>query len=87
MKFLRYASAAKILRNWPHTLWKNCLRALPAPQLSARALHLLKTQALARNIRELQNVIERALILSEGQEVIRPEHLMFADSDFRDLRN
>ncbi len=59
----------------------------PAPQRSARALHLLKTQAWPGNIRELQNVIERALILSEGQEVIRPEHLMFADSDFRDLRN
>jgi DNA-binding NtrC family response regulator len=58
----------------------------PAPQLSTPALHLLKMQAWPGNIRELQNVIERALILSEGQAVIRAEHLMFAESDFRDSR-
>ncbi len=56
---------------------------LPAPQLSAAALQLLKTQAWAGNIRELQNVIERAPILSEGQAVIRPEHLLLADASFR----
>jgi transcriptional regulator with GAF, ATPase, and Fis domain len=54
---------------------------LPAPQLSAPALRLLKTQPWPGNIRELQNVIERALILSEDQ-VIRPEHLLLADSSF-----
>ncbi len=55
---------------------------LPAPQLSAPALRLLKTQPWPGNIRELQNVIERALILSEDQAVIRPEHLLLADSSF-----
>jgi DNA-binding NtrC family response regulator len=54
----------------------------PAPELSAEALELLKTQPWAGNIRELQNVIERALILSEDQPVIRPEHLWLADASF-----
>src|SRR5271169_1605820 len=66
-----------------HFLEKYASR-LPAPQLSAEALQLLKTQLWAGNIRELQNVIERALILSENQAVIRPEHLLLAD--FRNAR-
>lgn len=37
------------------------------------------------NIRELQNVIERALILAEEQTIVRPEHLLLADSSFRNL--
>ncbi len=53
---------------------------LPAPEFSAEALQLLKTQPWAGNIRELQNVIERALILSEDEAVIRPEHLLLANS-------
>ncbi len=68
-----------------HFLAKYASR-LPAPQLSAPALHLLKTQPWAGNVRELQNVIERALILSENQAVIRPEHLLLADSSFRSAR-
>ncbi len=65
-----------------HFLEKYAAR-LPAPQLSAAAVQLLKTQPWAGNIRELQNVIERALILSEGQAVIHPEHLLLEDSSFR----
>ena len=56
---------------------------LPPPELSALAMQLLKTHAWPGNIRELQNVIERALILSESQPVIRPEHLLLADSVIR----
>ena len=59
---------------------------LAAPEFSAEALQLLKTQSWAGNIRELQNVIERALILSEDEAVIRPEHLLLADSSFRGSR-
>ncbi|HSZ64176.1 MAG TPA: sigma-54 dependent transcriptional regulator [Terriglobales bacterium] len=58
---------------------------LPPPQMSFPALQLLKRQRWAGNIRELQNVIERALILSEEQNVIRPEHLMLTDSGFCDV--
>jgi DNA-binding NtrC family response regulator len=54
-----------------------------APQLSPHALQLLKTHPWAGNIRELQNVIERALILCEDQTVIRPEHLLLDDRVFR----
>ncbi len=68
-----------------HFLGKYASR-LPAPQLSAPALQLLKTQPWAGNIRELQNVIERALILSEDQAVIRPEYLLLADASFRNAR-
>jgi DNA-binding NtrC family response regulator len=59
---------------------------LPAPPLSFEALQLLRAQPWAGNIRELQNVIERALILCERQALIRPEHLLLSDSNFRNGR-
>jgi DNA-binding NtrC family response regulator len=68
-----------------HILEKLVLRP-PAPQLSSQALQLLKAQPWAGNIRELQNVIERALILSEEKGVIRPEHLLLTAASPRDLR-
>ncbi len=65
-----------------HFLEKYASRA-PAPQLSYPALQVLKAHPWNGNIRELQNVIERALILCEEQPVIRPEHLLLADDSFR----
>src|SRR5271166_3166082 len=62
---------------------EKCAAPLPAPQLSLPALQLLKTHPWAGNIRELQSVIERALILSADQAVIGPEHLLLADTAFR----
>jgi DNA-binding NtrC family response regulator len=59
---------------------------LAAREFSAGALQLLQTQSWAGNIRELQNVIERALILSEDEAVIRPEHLLLADASFCSAR-
>ncbi len=58
----------------------------PGPELSAEALQVLKTQPWGGNIRELQNVIERALILGEGQAVIRPEHFWLSDASCRSSR-
>jgi DNA-binding NtrC family response regulator len=55
----------------------------PTPVLSDEALGLLQTENWRGNIRELQNVIERALILAADQPVIRPVHLMLADPGFR----
>ncbi len=74
--------AEEIAQLAAHFLAKYAAR-LPAPQLSAQALQLLKMQPWAGNIRELQNVIERALILSEDQAVIHPEHLLLADTSLR----
>ncbi len=50
-----------------------------APQLSPQALQVLKNHRWAGNIRELQSVMERALILAADQPVIRPEHLLLVD--------
>jgi len=45
-----------------------------APKLSAEALELMSGYAWPGNIRELRNVVERALVLCEDDE-ITPEHL------------
>ena len=55
----------------------------PTPVLSDEALGLLQTENWRGNVRELQNVIERALILAADQPVIRPAHLILADAGFR----
>ncbi len=49
-----------------------------APVLSEEALGLLQAEPWRGNVRELQNVIERALILAGGQPVIRAAHLMLS---------
>jgi transcriptional regulator with PAS, ATPase and Fis domain len=59
---------------------------LQAPELTAQTLQLLQTYPWPGNIRELQNVIERALILSEDQAAIRPEHLLLSDLTLQNLR-
>lgn len=52
---------------------------LPAPQMIPASLALLKSHPWSGNIRELQNVVERALILCEDSPVIRPEHILLGD--------
>jgi DNA-binding NtrC family response regulator len=54
----------------------------PAPELSADATRLLRAYPWNGNVRELQNVMERALILAEEAPVICPEHLMLNDHQF-----
>jgi len=44
--------------------------------LSAEGAKLLKSHSWAGNVRELQNVIERALILAEDELLILPEHML-----------
>jgi len=51
----------------------------PAPELSDRALSCLQTRALPGNVRELENLLQRALALSSG-DAIEP-------SDFGDLES
>ena len=48
------------------------------PSLSPEAKHLLLTHLWKGNVRELAQVIERALILAEGSRRVEPEHLPFA---------
>lgn len=58
-----------------HSLEKLCVRP-PVSELSPEAVQLLQSQPWAGNVRELQNVMERALILAEDEPVIRAEHLL-----------
>ena len=52
---------------------------LEPPPLSAAGLELLQSYAFPGNVRELKNIIERALIASRGGE-IGPEHLRFLEA-------
>ena len=62
-----------ILQLARHFLDKFSLRP-PAPELSAEGAQLLKSYPWA--VRELQNVIERALILAEDELLILPGHML-----------
>ena len=55
----------------------------PAPELSPQGERLLKAHPWGGNVRELQNVIERALILAEDSGLIGPEHMLIPDGDLR----
>jgi DNA-binding NtrC family response regulator len=46
----------------------------PAPDISPEAARLLEVYPWPGNVREVRNVVERALLLCEGSEIL-PEHL------------
>ena len=48
----------------------------PTPELTPKAVEVLEGYAFPGNVRELRNIIEHALIVSEGAS-IQPEHLRF----------
>ena len=52
------------------------------PAITEQALHMLQTHLWKGNIRELENVIERAIIFA-GDDPIDVEHLPFADHEQR----
>jgi DNA-binding NtrC family response regulator len=68
-----------------HFLEKYTVRP-PAPELSFHSLQLLKAQMWAGNVRELQNVMERALILAGDEVVIQREHLMLGADELGSTR-
>jgi DNA-binding NtrC family response regulator len=49
----------------------------PCPQLSGEAIRILEEHPWKGNVRELQHVMERASILLEEGQTVRPEHLYF----------
>ena len=49
---------------------------VPTPELTPKAVEALEGYAFPGNVRELRNIIEHALIVSEGA-AIQPEHLRF----------
>ncbi|HEB95964.1 MAG TPA: sigma-54-dependent Fis family transcriptional regulator [Sedimenticola thiotaurini] len=49
-------------------------------RFSTTAQHMLTAYDWPGNIRELKNIVERAIILSGDSPVIRPEHLSFSSS-------
>jgi DNA-binding NtrC family response regulator len=71
-----------ILELAQHFLDKFSLRP-PVPELSAEGAALLRSHGWAGNVRELQNVIERALILAEDEVLILPEHMLMPEAGAR----
>ena len=58
---------------------------LPAQVLNLEILSLLQLHSWCGNVRELQQVIERASIMANGGSTILPQHLYFSPSGRRDL--
>ena len=65
-----------------HFLHKHCKNNnIKIPNLSDKAMSILLKHEWRGNIRELENTMERAVLLGEG-EVILPENLYLEESDF-----
>jgi len=64
-----------------HILQRLCQQwNLPLPQLSDHAWQALKSYSFPGNVRELENILERALTLSDGRQ-IDTAHLQLPDSE------
>jgi DNA-binding NtrC family response regulator len=59
---------------------------IATPHLSSEAVHILESHPWNGNVRELQHVMERASILSEGGESIEAEHLYFPQASRAEAR-
>jgi len=54
--------------------------------LSPEVIETLMTYDYPGNVRELRNIIERAAILAYGEDIIRPEHLVFEGPRREDIQ-
>jgi PAS domain S-box-containing protein len=72
-----------------HIVRKLCsARAVPSHEISKKAMNILLNYSYPGNVRELQNILEHALIVCQG-DMIEPEHLPLSlqsrfGSDFDD---
>jgi two-component system response regulator FlrC len=57
-------------------LYRHCVSRCERPQLTDGAMQSLQSYSWPGNIRELDNVIQRALVMMSG-EYIEPTHIMF----------
>ncbi|MCY1428652.1 Transcriptional regulatory protein ZraR [compost metagenome] len=57
---------------------------LPVPQIGVEAQRALEAYSWPGNIRELENVVHFALLVSSGDEIL-PEHLNFSDAALGDI--
>jgi DNA-binding NtrC family response regulator len=56
-------------------------RSEPAPSFSDAAVRAMRAYGWRGNVRELQNVIEHAVVLLEPGGAIQPEHIPFIDGE------
>ena len=61
-------------------LFSRCRPGSPVPAMSADAAQLLLVHPWRGNVRELDNLLQRALVLLDGP-VIQPEHICFETED------
>lgn len=57
-----------------------CMNGIKKPELSEQAMKMLEDYDWPGNVREIENVIERALLISGG-DVILPEHLYLGEGE------
>ena len=62
--------------------WRRDRDREPIPSFSADAIAALQGRQWVGNVRELQNVMEHAVVLLEADSVIRPEDIPMTDDDF-----
>lgn len=64
-----------------HMLTRLCQQwEMAQPEITAEAMQALTSYAFPGNVRELENILERALTFSEGQRIDR-QHLQLPESD------
>ena len=66
-----------LAEHYLRVFWQRHRRGSPPPQLSERACDALVEHSWRGNIRELQNVIERGVVLFEPDMVIEPDDIPF----------